>query len=160
LSVIVTYSVPPLFSSRTYARNDVMMRRSVGMLATLKIRVSSMLLMCAAATQVACSSSTAPVVNDGVVALSRSSKVEVTNGRARPLFTFAVGRNAAALADWAPCVDAVRCPPIEPGRTRQLTYLGGSSESPEREVILYWWHAVPGPNGVRPDSIRAMIVRL
>jgi hypothetical protein len=108
----------------------------------------------------ACSSSTAPLVMEGVIVAPRSNRLAVTNGRSRPIFTFAVGRNAAALVDWFPCVDATSCPPIAQGDTRMLTYHRDGTGMPEREALLYWWHAVPGPNGLRPDSIRVMIVRL
>lgn len=87
-------------------------------------------------------------------------RVAVTNRSSRPVFTLIIGRNAQPLALWAACADAEVCPPIAPGATRleKPILVEGTAET---EVIVHWWHAERGADGVmRPDSIRSFVVTL
>jgi hypothetical protein len=107
------------------------------------------------------SASTAPGPAGRLAASAASGTIRLTNRAARPAFTFVVGRGVAAVVDWGPCVDAARCPPIPPGETRRVPYPGGLVGPDEREALVYWWHAVGGPEGApRVDSIRVIVVRL
>lgn len=108
-----------------------------------------------------CGSGTAPVYRGGVEAIARDQKIDVMNRTERPVFTFVVGRDLAALINWAPCVDAVRCPPIPPGSIRSEAYPQVRSGVAEREAIVYWWHAIRGADGtLHADKIRGRLVTL
>ena len=107
---------------------------------------------------------TGPASGETIYAVAREQRILITNVTRQPIFTFVVGRNAAALINWAPCFAAPSCPPLVPGQTRHAPYpepsLAGGRER-EREALVYWWHAIQGRDGVvRPDSIRVRIVTL
>lgn len=106
----------------------------------------------------ACGSTTAPVGVAGVEARVANGALVVHNATPNPVFTNAVGREAAALVDWVPCADPDRCDPLAAGATRTtpLSQIVGGTEP---ELILSWWHALATPNGWRPDSIRSAIVK-
>ena len=88
------------------------------------------------------------------------SQVAVANHTSESVFTFAVGRRASALVDWIPCVDGPGCHPIEHGTSRLQTVLV-LQEMEETEAVVYWWRAVRRTDGtMRPDSIRAIVVKL
>ena len=115
-------------------------------------------LMLLAGAMPACGSSTAP---SDVIPLRDEYAVVIRNRTNAPMFTFVVGRQAAALVDWFPCVDAVRCPPIMPGRAATRTVNGTLERIREREALVYWWHAVGRPDGtVGHDSVRYVVVEL
>jgi len=108
-----------------------------------------------------CTSSTAPTRIGSLTAAARNQQIELVNRTPLPVFTMVLGRSAAALIDWMPCVDPVQCPPIAPGARRNVPYPEGLYGVVEHEALVYWWHATPGSNGVmRPDSIRVEIVQL
>jgi hypothetical protein len=114
-----------------------------------------------AASLAGCTSSSAPTELGSVMAVSQNAHVQLTNHTVRPVFATVFGRNAVASINWAPCVDASRCPPIAPGDTRELLYPVPLLGEGEREAVVYWWHAARGSDGaLRPDSIRAIIVHL
>lgn len=108
----------------------------------------------------ACSGTTDPTRIGGVDAVSRDGNLEVTNRTDAPVFTFIIGRETSALADWVPCVDAARCPPIPPGESRRQANSRKIDGSREKEAVVSWWHAVATPNGLHPDSIRSAVVPL
>lgn len=91
---------------------------------------------------------------DGVLVL--------TNRTDAPVFTQVLGSRTAPLALWGACVDAARCPTIAPGASRTVTVrLTAPDGGRETEALVYWWHAVRGPDGtLRPDSIRTEVVGL
>ena len=109
----------------------------------------------------ACAGSTAPSDFGGLTAIARYGRVHLENHTASPVFTFVVGSEMAARINWAPCADAQRCPPIEPGHDHDVPYPESFDGVVEHEAIVYWWHAIRGADGaLRPDSIRAGRVRL
>jgi hypothetical protein len=87
---------------------------------------------------------------NGVSIYARDQQVVVTNNSASAIFTTVVGRNAEARVDyiWPPCVDVVRCHPIQPGEARAHPYGTLILDPGEKEVIVHWWHAVPDGSGV------------
>jgi len=129
------------------------MRRSVA--------IAAFSLLAAAA---GCNSSTLmPVLGPVSVQVNRSTAtLRLTNHTDRPVFTFVIGRVTAMLADWVPCADAERCPPIAPGATREVPAPQRTpSGEKEKEAIVYWWYAVATPGGgFAADSIRAIVVGL
>ena len=107
---------------------------------------------------------TGPAGGETIYAVAREQRISITNVTRQPIFTFVVGRNAAELINWAPCVAAPSCPPLAPGKTRHAPYPArylADGREREREALVYWWHAIRGRDGVvRPDSIRVRIVTL
>ena len=106
----------------------------------------------------ACDSTTAPVNVAGVEARVANGELVIHNATPNPVFTMAVGREAAALVDWIPCADPDRCDPLAAGAVRKVPLsqiIGGT----EPELIFTWWHGVATPNGWKPDSIRSAIVK-
>lgn len=118
--------------------------------------------LAAVALFTACASLTESTPADAVRASADAEAVRVTNGTRRPVFTFVVGRSALTRILWGPCADAVRCPPpIAPRATRTEPRSQMLLDADDREVVVHWWHAVTGPDGLpRPDSIRAFTVTL
>lgn len=113
------------------------------------------------ASSVGCSSSsTEPVVSEGIVVSSTPNDVTVTNARARPIFVFAIGRNAAAVVDWRPCVSEPDCPSIPVGSSRKVVINSLLSSYHETEALVYWWHAVTRSGQLQPDSLRMIVVPL
>lgn len=110
----------------------------------------------------ACTSSpTAPLQRGAVTAAASASRIAVTNGTDAPVFTFTVGQRAAAVINWAPCVDVAQCPPVAPGATAEAAFPAAFQGSAEQAAVVYWWHAVRGADGaLRPDSVRAIHVGL
>ena len=97
-----------------------------------------------------------------VAAVAGEQQIAITNQTRRPIFTFVVGREMAALVYWVPCMSGPECEPLPPGATRYVPYPSAAIPEAEREALVYWWHAVRSPTGrvVRADSIRALIVKL
>jgi hypothetical protein len=87
---------------------------------------------------------------NGVSIDAHDQQVVVTNNSGSPIFTIVIGRNAEARVDyaWPPCVDATRCPPIQPGEARVHPYGALILDPGEKEVIVHWWHAIPDGSGV------------
>jgi hypothetical protein len=98
---------------------------------------------------------------NGVSVAAHDQQVVVTNKSASPVFAFVIGREIEARTDWIPCVDAVRCPPIEPGSSRAYPYDTIMRETWEREVVVRWWHAAPDGSGVvKPTDFGSLVVPL
>jgi len=80
-----------------------------------------------------------------------------------PAFYFLVERETAAVIDWVPCVDlGGDCPTVSAHDGIQVKYTEIAGYTPEaREISVYWWFAVADQHGgLRPDSIRTLIVPL
>ena len=108
-----------------------------------------------------CDSSTAPTWIGGVSVVARNERIELQNRTTSPVFTMVLGRKAAELTYWFPCVDSIQCPPVAPRATRVEPYPQGLHGVAEREALVYWWHAMLGPDGLmHADSVRGGIVRL
>ena len=105
-----------------------------------------------------CSSSTGPVALEGVIASATQSKVAITNRRTRPVYVFVVGRNAAALIDWLPCVTGPGCQSVAVGSTKEFEINPLLSSYHETEALVYWWHSTTRDGTLQADSVRAMVV--
>ena len=90
--------------------------------------------------------------------------VRIANGTTRPVGHFVIERAFAAVANWRPCVPPAACPSLAPGERRDLVgeaIVGLRPGAAEREAIVHWWHLVPDRDGaLRPDSVRASVVRV
>jgi hypothetical protein len=97
----------------------------------------------------------------GVSVASHDQQVVVTNKSASAVFVFIIGRDMEARTDWIPCVDAVRCPPIEAGSSRAYPFDTIMRETWDREVRVSWWHAAPDASGVvKPTDGGSLVVPL
>lgn len=123
-------------------------------------RVARLATVTAAAALLACTSTGPGSVGD-VTAIARRGEIEITNATNLPVFTFVIGRNAAAVSSWMACADQALCPPLPPGGRRTEPYPAPVGGVPEREALVYWWHSARDSNGgLVPDSIRYRIVVL
>ena len=96
-----------------------------------------------------------------VAAVDRDQTIAITNRTRRDVYLFAVGCQAAALINWAQCVSGPSCVPLRPGETRRIPYSAALISGAERGAIVYWWHAVRGPDGrLRPGSVQRELVPL
>jgi hypothetical protein len=78
------------------------------------------------------------------------------------IYTLPIEAELAARANWAPCSDPAHCSGIKPWESQELPYaqITGYAAG-ATHAIVYWWHLVPdGTTGFKPDSIRAVVVRL
>lgn len=88
----------------------------------------------------------------------------VENMRAEPIYSAVLGRERAALASWAACVEPASCGEIPPGRQVLVPdpnrdRLPGTAR--EREAIIYWWVAIRDGMGNRvAGPIQHVIVEL
>lgn len=99
--------------------------------------------------------------SNGVSVSAGNQQVIVTNKSSSPIFTFVIGRQIEARTDWIPCVDEVRCAPIQVGESRVYPYKTIMRESGEKEVVVRWWHVVRDEAGLaRPSDFGSLVVTL
>jgi len=109
----------------------------------------------------ACGSATGPLGGNLVVRAAPPA-LSLSNESPATIFTFPIEATLAMRANWAPCSDPAHCSGIKPGDTKELPYaqIAGYAAG-ATQAIVYWWHLVPdGTAGFKPDSIRAVPVRL
>jgi hypothetical protein len=70
----------------------------------------------------------------------------LTNVHSRPIFSFAIGSERAAVTDWYPCLDPSVCDNLQPGQSRTIV-LTDSYFDGETEAIVYWWQSVRDSDG-------------
>ena len=98
---------------------------------------------------------------NGVAAEARNQRVVVANRSGTAVFTMIIGRNAETRVDWMPCVDAARCPPIQPGESQVHPYASLVLDTGEKEVIVHWWHTATDGSGVtHAVDLQSLIVPL
>jgi hypothetical protein len=109
----------------------------------------------------ACSSPTAPRPDSPLRVSAKGAAVRLENASARPVFYLVYERGAAAVINWAACVDPA-CPAVAPGGRAAVPYpaIGGYAPG-KREAIVWWWEAVAGPAGAPvPGAVHAVVVGL
>jgi hypothetical protein len=106
----------------------------------------------------ACTRPSDPVGDMPLHATTRPGVVVLTNPALGVKFYFLYEREGAALINWAPCVDPVRCPSLGSGEQVVIpnTAIGGYAPG-KTEAIVYWWY---GPTPPGPDDIHAIVVVL
>lgn len=108
-----------------------------------------------------CATATGPGDGATVAVVDGEQAIAITNRTNRPIFTFVVDRQVAALINWAPCVSGPSCPPLQPGDTRLTPFPAATAGGAQREALVYWWHAVRGPGGVvRAGDVNVKLVPL
>lgn len=105
-----------------------------------------------------CSRATDPADATSVVATSEVGAVTLINQSSARVFYFLYEREAAALINWAPCVDPARCASLGPGERIVIpnTAIGGYAPG-KAEAIVWWWRGPPQPG---LDDIHCSIVTL
>ncbi len=110
-----------------------------------------------------CSDATGPVGREVLVDANPGS-LRITNTLAEPVYTLVIGRDYAALAQWAACVEDSGCGRIEAGGTIDVPdpNLSMPPGNPvNEEALVYWWTAVRGAGGARvAGPIHQVIVPL
>ena len=109
----------------------------------------------------ACASPTRPAALSLKV-VANDDAVQLLNQSDRDTFYFIYERAAAALIDWAPCVDPSRCAFVAPGAQVAVPYAAIGGYAPGKtEAIVWWWHAGPGPaDAPVPGTIHSVVVGL
>lgn len=97
-----------------------------------------------------------------VMASAKDGRIRITNRTMKPVYTSTFGRELAVHILLVQCVDPIKCPPIAPGDTEEVSYPSLGIPEGEREAVVYWWHAPhTGPSGEQvPDSLRSTVVKL
>jgi hypothetical protein len=97
----------------------------------------------------ACSDSpTGPVVDiNGVEARRSGDEIVLVNHRSDPVFTAVYPVTAHAYPTVSPCLDASRCPPLEPGATRRLPWPRTTSGDSFDQASVSWYHVVDEGDG-------------
>ncbi|MEM1128293.1 MAG: hypothetical protein AAGI71_16720 [Bacteroidota bacterium] len=98
---------------------------------------------------------------DGTSAERVTARVEgerlfVGNQTTEPVYLFAVGRQMAAVINWAATVDG---PALDPGTTQTFALRDLALNAAETELLVYWWSA-DDANASQPGPIEAVIVDL
>ena len=97
--------------------------------------------------------------DDEVSARVIGAALLVTNNTEARIYYFIVGRETAALINWAPQLNEERS--VARGKTAWLNRkddVEGSKD--EREAIVHWWHAVERDGQREPGEIHAFTIRL
>jgi hypothetical protein len=109
----------------------------------------------------ACSSPTG-IPGTALTVLAKGGSLQLENHSDRRTFYFIYEREAAAVINWAQCVDPSRCPSLMPAGQTAVPYSAiGGYEPGRSEAIVWSWEAVPGPaNQPVPGPVQAVVVRL
>lgn len=95
-----------------------------------------------------------------LLALAGRGELWLLNRGDQPVFTFVLDQEALALANWAPCADAARCPPLQPGTQRAVKFGTEGGIRAGHRAVVSWWYAVPGPEGAQAGEIHSFVVQL
>ena len=108
-----------------------------------------------------CTDGIGPVAGSLTAQASRPA-VQLNNNSSATVYTFVVERETAAVMNWAPCTNPFLCPGLAPGKEATLPYSDIAGYTPgARQAVVYWWHLVPGDGpGLRPDSVRGVLLDL
>ena len=109
-----------------------------------------------------CASPAEPTLLHPLSLAATDSTLQLANSASQSVFYFIYERQAAALINWAPCVEPSRCQFLPPGGQASVPYsdIGGYGPG-KTEAILWWWYAVPGPaDGSLPGEVHSIVVKL
>jgi hypothetical protein len=109
----------------------------------------------------ACNSPTG-IRGSPLTVLATGASLHLENHSDRRTFYFIYEREAAAVINWAQCVDPSRCASLVPGGRTAVPYSAvGGYEYGKTEAIVWSWEAVPGPaRQPIPGPVHAVVVRL
>ncbi|HEU0302517.1 MAG TPA: hypothetical protein VFR37_23865 [Longimicrobium sp.] len=96
------------------------------------------------------------------VSIDAPQSLRLDNASSRAIYYFVIERNAAALANWAPCSRPdLPCPRVEAHSATQVPFGQIAGYEPgAREAIVYWWHLVERDGGWAVDHVRSVVVEL
>ena len=106
---------------------------------------------------------------DGVGPIAGSLQVEIfppvvrlSNRSSAPIYSFVVERQALAYVDWIPCTNPLTCQGLAPGQDSLIQYTAITGYAPgAEEAVVYWWHLIPKEGGgLKPDSVRGVVIDL
>ena len=94
----------------------------------------------------------------GLIVVGGESSIRITNRTGKPVYIFAIASSSRlASINWGPCVSGPDCPALPVGATRSVPLSELGLGRCEREVVVYWWHRVPGLGvSFEADSIRSV----
>ena len=95
-----------------------------------------------------------------LLAIAGKGELWLLNRGDEPVFTFVFDQDALAMANWAPCTDAARCPPLQPGAQRAVKFGSEGGIRAGHAAVVNWWYALPGPEGAVAGPIHSFVVRL
>jgi len=109
----------------------------------------------------ACHSPAGPATFGPLRIVAQNGALHVENVSDEAVFYFVYERQAAALINWAPCVNR-SCPSLAPRAQTTVPYSTIGGYAPGRtEAIVWWWRAVPGAaDAPVPGPVAAIVVRL
>jgi hypothetical protein len=96
--------------------------------------------------------------DEGTVSATASPpELTIQNQTDEPIYTFTVGRQRAALINWAPSVGGEG---IAAGGEKHLQYEDLLRSEGGEEAIVYWWTAVRDDGERVPGEIQSIVVEL
>jgi hypothetical protein len=109
----------------------------------------------------ACGSPTG-IPDSALTVLAKGGSLQLENHADHRTFYFIYEREAAAVINWAQCVDPSRCASLAPGGRTAVPYSAiGGYERGKTEAIVWSWEAVPGPGKQPiPGPVQAVVVGL
>jgi hypothetical protein len=91
---------------------------------------------------------------------SSDAGISAVNQTERPVYYAAFERGMLATTLWVPCTGEPTCRTLAPGGTTTLPWNEVEGYDPsKKEYLFYWWHGVQDDKGgMRPDSVRAVVI--
>jgi len=93
-----------------------------------------------------------------VLVLSIAPNLIITNKTEARIYYFVVGRETAARINWAPHTN--RDQSIAKNAIVKISHRDVYRAETEKEVIVYWWHAINTIGSIKPSEIQAIVVEL
>ena len=93
-----------------------------------------------------------------IIASSSGTTLFVANRTDARIYHFIVGRETAALINWAPSLNPENS--VDRGKTARIRHDDIFRSETEHEVIVYWWHAVERDGQQQPGEIQSVVARL
>jgi hypothetical protein len=120
------------------------------------------ILLAALVLGAACNSPLGPDTSHPLRVNARDGTLQLANTSDQRVFYFIYERQAAALINWAPCVDPLHCASVAPHAQDTLPYSSIGGYLPGKtEAILFWWYAAPRPGAAPvPGQVAAMVLTL
>lgn len=96
-----------------------------------------------------------PDADDQVTVTHAADTAVITNHTAAPIWTFIAGRQVLTTMFWTPQLDDE---PIAPGDSMRISFADIPQQGSEREIMVYWWHAVERDGERVPGDPRSIVI--
>ncbi len=93
-----------------------------------------------------------------VLVLSIAPHLVITNKTEARIYYFVVGRETAARINWALHTNLDQS--IAKNSTVKISHQDIYRSETEKEVIVYWWHAVNAIGSIKPGESHAIVAKL